>query len=205
MLDGRGTLVTHARRGRGAVEGAWIDAAGALILVSGPSPGVVDDRDLLALSDWLGQTRQAGRGRHRRRIRREFSKSRPRRSNNNALVESRNAHVVRKHLSHEHVPVRFARESLSPLLDFHRPCLFAAERVDTERKVRRTCRREDVLTPLEMLKSLPDTARFLREDASCNALDHAAAAQTDMQAAKPLNHARDELFRAVHDAVPAAA
>ena len=52
-LDGRGTLVTHTGRGCGAVEGAWIDEAGALILVGGPGPGVVDDRDLLALSDRL--------------------------------------------------------------------------------------------------------------------------------------------------------
>ena len=38
----------------------------------------------------------------------EFTKSRPRRSNDNALVEGKNAHVVRKHLGHEHAPVRFA-------------------------------------------------------------------------------------------------
>ena len=142
----------------------------------------------------------------------EFTKSRPRRSNDNALVEGKNAHVVRKHLGHEHIPVRFAddvdrfaREALSPFLNFHRPCLFATERVDAKGKVRRTYRRKDVLTPLEKLKSLPDAARFLRENASFDALDRAAAAQTDLQAAKSLNRARDELFRKVHGAVPAAA
>ena len=142
----------------------------------------------------------------------EFTKSRPRRSNDNALVEGKNAHVVRKHLGHEHIPVRFAddvdrfaREALSPFLNFHRPCLFATERVDAKGKVRRTYRRKDVLTPLEKLKSLPDAARFLRENASFDALDRAAAAQTDLQAAKSLNRARDDLFRKVHGAVPAAA
>ena len=75
----------------------------------------------------------------------EFTKSRPRRSNDNALVEGKNAHVVRRHLGHEHIPIRFAddvdrfaRESLSPFLNFHRPCLFATERVDAKGKVRRT-------------------------------------------------------------------
>ena len=142
----------------------------------------------------------------------EFTKSRPRRSNDNALVEGKNAHVVRRHLGHEHIPVRFAddvdrfaRESLSPFLNFHRPCLFATERVDAKGKVRRTYRRDDVLTPLEKLKSLPGAASFLKGGARFDDLDRAAAAQTDMQAAKSLNRARDELFRKVHGAVPAAA
>ena len=62
-----------------------------------------------------------------------------------------------------------------------------------------------MLTPLEKLKSLPGAASFLKEGAGFDALDRAAAAQTDMQAAKSLNRARDELFRKVHGAVPAAA
>ena len=52
-LDGRGTLVTHTGRECGALGGAWIDEAGAMILAGGPGPGVVDDRDLPALSDHL--------------------------------------------------------------------------------------------------------------------------------------------------------
>ena len=142
----------------------------------------------------------------------EFTKSRPRRSNDNALVEGKNAHVVRRHLGHEHIPIRFAddvdrfaRESLSPFLNFHRPCLFATERVDAKGKVRRTYRRDNVLTPLEKLKSLPNAASFLKGGARFDDLDRADAAQTDMQAAKSLNRARDELFRKVHGAAPAAA
>ena len=142
----------------------------------------------------------------------EFTKSRPRRSNDNALVEGKNAHVVRRHLGHEHIPIRFAddvdrfaRESLSPFLNFHRPCLFATERVDAKGKVRRTYRRDDVLTPLEKLKSLPGAARFLKEGAGFAELDRAAAAQTDLQAAQALNRARDDLFRKIHGTVPAAA
>jgi len=50
-LDGRGALVTHTGRACGAVERAWIDETGALILTGEPGPGVVDDRDLSTLSD----------------------------------------------------------------------------------------------------------------------------------------------------------
>ena len=95
----------------------------------------------------------------------QFTKSRARRSNDNALVEGKNAWVVRKWLGHDHIPQRFAaqvdaftQEVLTPYLNFHRPCLFARERRDAKGKVRRTYRRQDVMTPYEKLKSLPDAA-----------------------------------------------
>ena len=57
----------------------------------------------------------------------EFTKSRARRSNDNAPVEGKNARVVRRHLGHEHLPARFAddvdafaRGHLSPFVNFHR-------------------------------------------------------------------------------------
>ena len=53
FLDGGGTLVTHTGLECGIVEGAWIDEAGSMILLGEPGPGVVDDRDLMTLSDWL--------------------------------------------------------------------------------------------------------------------------------------------------------
>ena len=52
-LDGRGALVTHTGRECGAVEGAWIDEVGAMILAGEPGPGIVDDRDLMVLSERL--------------------------------------------------------------------------------------------------------------------------------------------------------
>ena len=99
----------------------------------------------------------------------QFTKSRARRSNDNALVEGKNAWVVRKWLGHDHIPQRFAAQVdaftqgvLTPYLNFHRPCLFACERRDAKGKVRRTYRRQDVMTPYEKLKSLPDAERYLR-------------------------------------------
>ena len=62
-------------------------------------------------------------------LRAEFTKSRPRQSNENALAEGKNANVVRRWLGHAHIPRRFAplvaRFTLSPDLNFHRPCMFA--------------------------------------------------------------------------------
>jgi transposase InsO family protein len=46
----------------------------------------------------------------------EFTKSRPRHSNDNALAESKNASVIRKHLGYDHIPGHWAPQ----LNDFHR-------------------------------------------------------------------------------------
>lgn len=74
----------------------------------------------------------------------EFTKSRAGRSNDNALIESKNGAVVRKHLGHAHIPgqhaVRvnaFAQRVLSPWLNFHRPCFFPTGQVDAKGRVRK--------------------------------------------------------------------
>lgn len=63
----------------------------------------------------------------------QFTKSRARRSNDNALAESKNGAVVRKHFGYAHIPGRFAQRVndfaqnvLSPYLNFHRPYQEAA-------------------------------------------------------------------------------
>ena len=65
----------------------------------------------------------------------EFTKSRARKSNDNALVEGNNAAVVRKHLGYDHIPQRFSarvnaftHDVLSPFLNHHRPCLVVVSR-----------------------------------------------------------------------------
>ena len=64
----------------------------------------------------------------------EQTKSRPRKSNDNALAESKNAAVVRKTFGYSHIPQRiaglintFCQEHLNPYVNLHRPCLFAKQ------------------------------------------------------------------------------
>ena len=59
----------------------------------------------------------------------EQTKSRPRHSNDNGLVESKNGAVVRKHMGYTHIAAAhaaaitdFYTEHLNPYLNFHRPC-----------------------------------------------------------------------------------
>lgn len=65
------------------------------------------------------------------KLRIEFTKSRSRQSNDNALVESKNASVIRKQFGYEHIqqqlaPLlnRFHQQHLNPYINFHRPCFF---------------------------------------------------------------------------------
>ena len=61
----------------------------------------------------------------------ELTKSRPRYSNDNALVECKNGAIVRKHLGYTHIPQKYAPQInqftlqfLNPYVNFHRPCFF---------------------------------------------------------------------------------
>jgi len=134
----------------------------------------------------------------------EFTKSRARRTNDNALVESKNGSVVRKHLGYSHIPGRYAervnaftQEVLSPYLNFHRPCFFPTEHIDAKGRRRKRYRYEDMMTPYDKLKSLPDAAQYLKADVTFEKLDAIALAMSDTQAADHLNQARDQLFLAL--------
>ena len=137
----------------------------------------------------------------------EFTKSRPRRSNDNALVESKNGSVIRKHLGYGHIPSRYAervnaftQQILSPYLNFHRPCLFPVDEVDAKGRVRKRYPHANVMTPYEKLKSLPNAAACLKPGTSFDQLDAVAAAMSDNDAARALNQARDRLFASIDPA-----
>ena len=141
----------------------------------------------------------------------DFTKSRARRSNDNALVEGKNGSVVRKWLGHGHIPRAFAPEVdaftqgvLSPYLNFHRPCLFPTLVEDGKGRTRRRYRDRDVATPYERLRSLPDAEGWLRPGVTFERLDELAFARTDLEAARAVNAARDELFRQIGEAWAAA-
>ena len=139
----------------------------------------------------------------------DFTKSRPRRSTDNALVEGKNANVVRRFLGHEHIPQRFAplvdafaQQHLSPYLNHHRPCLFATERECANGRIRRVHRAADVQTPYDKLRSLTNAEAFLKPGVSFAQLDAEAHARSDPQAARAVNAERDRLFRTIADARP---
>ena len=86
---------------------------------------------------------------------------------------------------------------LNPFLNYHRPCLFATDKLDPKKpgRIKRVYRPQDAMTPLDKLASLPDAASFLRPGVTLLELQQLARALTDVQAAEELNEARQALFR----------
>lgn len=135
----------------------------------------------------------------------EFTKSRSRHSNDNALAESKNAAVVRKQFGYSHIPQRWAplinefnRHHLNPYLNFHRPCFFPESLTDAKGKERKVYRYENLMTPYDKLKSLPDAKDYLKPGATFEILDAVAHQISDNQAAEQLQKARRKLFKIIH-------
>jgi transposase InsO family protein len=132
----------------------------------------------------------------------EQTKSRSRHSNDNALAESKNASVVRKHMGYSHIPQKYAQpinafyqKVFNPWLNLHRPCLFASEVLSPKGKVIKRYRHEDVKTPLACLTALCDKGLArLKPGVTLAALQAGADAQTDLAAAQEMQRAKAELF-----------
>ena len=83
-----------------------------------------------------------------------FTKSRPRHSNDNGLVESKNGSVVRKQLGYTYIPQScaelingFNRDFFNPYINLHRPCFFPVPVIDAKGKIKKTYPYEEVMTP----------------------------------------------------------
>ena len=140
------------------------------------------------------------------KLRIEFTKSRARHSNDNALVECKNGHVLRKLLGHAHIPRQCAAElnefhqrHLNRYVNYHRPCLFAQVEMDERGRQQRRYRYEDVQTPYEKLKSLPDAEQYLKVGVTFEKLDAFATRYSDNEAADRLRAARKKLFYSIDE------
>ncbi|MEY2698013.1 MAG: hypothetical protein RL333_2151 [Pseudomonadota bacterium] len=139
------------------------------------------------------------------KLRIEQTKSRARHCNDNALVESKNASTVRKYLGYAHIPApmadlvsEFTRGVLTPYINYHRPCFFSYEEEDAKGKIRKKYRYEDMMTPYEKFRSLPQNESYLRPGLTLAQLDAIASAQSDNEAGLELQKARQKLFQTIN-------
>ena len=130
-----------------------------------------------------------------------FTRSRPRHSNDNGLVESKNGSVIRKNLGYIHIPQacadllnRYHRTYLNPYINFHRPCLFPVEEIDPKGKVKRRYPYDQINTPYEKLKAIPGVETYLRPGVSLSMLDTIARQMSDNEFAERMVKARSNLF-----------
>lgn len=136
----------------------------------------------------------------------ELTKSRSRKTNDNALVEGKNGSIVRKYLGYHHIPRKWAplinefnREFLNPYINYHRPCFFPVVKIDAKGKQKKTYPYEAMMTPYEKLKSLSEAEQYLKPGITFGQLDDIALAISDNEAAQQLNEARKQLFNAIHE------
>ncbi len=136
----------------------------------------------------------------------EFTKSRPRHSNDNGLVESKNGSVIRKLYGYTHIPQQYAADFIElnsqqvyRYVNFHRPCYFPTTITDDKGKQRKKYRYEDMMTPYEKFRSLVKPSQYLKPGVTFRNLDAFANEMTDNEAAEQLNSARNHLFKQLHE------
>ena len=136
----------------------------------------------------------------------EFTKSRCRHSNDNALAEGKNAAIVRKTFGYLHIPQHYAnrlnqfnQQALNPYINYHRPCLFPTTIIDNKGKQKKKYEYKNMMTPYEKFKSLPDAQQYLKTGLTFNKLDDLAKSMTDNEAADYLQEQRNLLFKYIHE------
>lgn len=170
----------------------------ALVLIPFVVLGVHADNGSEYINQWVARLCE--------KIRAELTKSRPRHSNDNALVETKNGSVVRKHLGYSHIPQHHARAInvwclrwFMPYLNFHRPCGFAKEVVVNKHgKIKKKYPPENYLTPYEKLKSLMHGEQYLKPGLTFERLDKQAYAQSHTDFATLKNKAKAVLFKQIN-------
>ncbi len=139
------------------------------------------------------------------KLRVEFTRSRPRHTNDNALAESKNGAVIRKITGYSHIPQkhavavnRFYTEAVNPYLNFHRPCYFAVDTIDAKGKIKKTYPHNQIKTPWQRLQSIPNYTLHLNPGVTAQSLEQQASAMSDNEAAKRVQQARKLLFLSIN-------
>lgn len=129
------------------------------------------------------------------------TKSRPRKHNDNALVEGKNGSIVRKHFGYGHIPGTehnarilniFCINHLNTYLNYHRPCGFATTTIDCKGKEKK--KYASYLTPYEKLKSLENASQWLKNSQSFEELDKIEYFHTDTEFANMMNQEKLKAF-----------
>lgn len=136
----------------------------------------------------------------------EFTKSRSRQTNDNALAEGKNAAIVRKQFGYLHIPQKWAPQIndfnvnyLCPHINFHRPCFFPEIKIDAKGKQRKTYPFKNMMTPYDKLKSLAKAEHYIKPGITFKILDELAMRISDNESAIQLRTERNKLFNLIFE------
>lgn len=131
----------------------------------------------------------------------KLTKSRSRHSNDNALVESKNGSIIRKHMGYFYIHQKYAPQIndfyiqfFNPYLNFHRPCGFATTTTTSKGKQKK---KYDIYqTPYETLKKIT-TVDFLKPGVTFTQLDILAKQHSDNECATIMEIEKQQLFEKI--------
>jgi len=132
----------------------------------------------------------------------KLTKSRSRKCNDNALVESKNGSVIRKHMGYFYINQKYAPDIndfyvkyFNTYLNFHRPCGFATLKTDKKGKQKKVYNLYQ--TPYEALKGITGAGQFLKPGISFEKLDKIAEEYSDNEFATIMEKEKQKLFRKI--------
>ncbi len=129
----------------------------------------------------------------------KLTKSRSRQTNDNALVESKNGSIIRKHMGYFYINQKYAPDIndfyvtvFNTYLNFHRPCGFATILISSKGKQKKIYNK--YLTPFEAFKKLPDAEKYLKPGVTFTILDKIAMQYSDNEYANIMDKEKTKLF-----------
>lgn len=130
----------------------------------------------------------------------EQTKSRARRTNDNALVETKNGSVIRKHMGYRHIPKRYAGEinafyksCFNEYLNYHRPCGYATRVVDAKGKEKKIY--DIYQVPFVRFRSLTAAEQYLKPGVTIASLDAIHGRMSDTDYAIMMQKQKAELWK----------
>jgi hypothetical protein len=131
------------------------------------------------------------------------TKSRSRRTNDNALVETKNGAVIRKYMGYAHIPREYSilintfyREHMDIYLNFHRPCGFSTDKIDRRGKIVK--KYDKYMTPFERLKLVKDVEQYLKPSVTIPGLEEISRRESDNSCAEKLQISKRKLLQIIH-------
>ena len=133
----------------------------------------------------------------------KLTKSRSRQTNDNALVESKNGSIIRKHMGYFYISQKYAPsindfylKTFNAYLNFHRPCGFATIKTDKKGKQKKVY--NVYFTPYEALKTITGADKFLKPGITFVKLDKIAMQHSPNEYASIMDKEKIELFEKIN-------
>jgi len=131
----------------------------------------------------------------------KLTKSRARKSTDNALVESKNGSIIRKWIGYEFLEKDFAQAlntfyfgCFHEYLNYHRPCAFPVTITDKRGKQKKIYPQENYLTPFEKLKTIANVRQYLKPGVTIESLEAIASKHSDNEMALIVQRERTKMF-----------